>query len=103
MYPIHNLPVEQFFSRQLFTDDLGAISKGLFKVRKRIKIADLSPRQTHVSGGTLNYKMKGKGFTVPYVVIKNNHFILIDGHHTVIVKQAKGQTYVFALTYNTTN
>lgn len=84
-----------FFDKVDFTSDLGAISKGLFTSSKRLKIADLTARQTEVDGGTLNLKLKScKYHTMPYVVLFNGANILIDGHHTVIAKKLKNQTFV---------
>lgn len=99
MFPLHNLSTSDLMGSPVNSMDLGDVGKGRFTITKRIKIADLQPRQTEVSGGTLNYKMTGKGLTMAYVVITATGNILIDGHHTVIVKKLKGQKYIYAKCY----
>ncbi len=102
-FPLENISTEQLMGKPILDIDLGDTGKGRFADFKRIEITSLHPRQTHVSGGTLNYKMAGNGFTVPYVVISDQGNILIDGHHTVIVKKLKGQKYIYAYCYTLKN
>ena len=99
MFPLENINTELLMGNPVNKMDLGDLGKGRFTVKKRLKIDELQPRQNQVSGGTLNYKLTGKGFTVPYVAVTESGNILIDGHHTVIAKKLKGQRFVFALCY----
>jgi hypothetical protein len=99
LFPLDNIKTSVMFGKDVNTDDFGSIGKGNFTVTKRIKIDELQPRQTELCGGTLNYKMKGKGFTTAFVIIKGNDKVIIDGHHTVIVKKLKGYKFVYAKCY----
>lgn len=103
VFPLENIETTRFLNHPVNTQDLGSIGKGLFTHIKRVKIDDLAPRQTHISGGTLNRKMSGKDLTTPYVVITDKGNILIDGHHTVIAKKLKGQKYILAQCYTLTS
>lgn len=87
------------FGNPLATEDLGAIGKGLFTVKKRVEISTLHPRQTKIDEYTLALKLAGKFHTKSFVVITKNKNILIDGHHTTAAKKMKGQKFVMALCY----
>lgn len=76
------------------------ISKSDFKEVKRVKISTLHPNQLDVDGLTLNWKISGKGYTTPFVLITDYGNILIDGHHTVIAKSILGNRYIYCNTYN---
>lgn len=98
-FPLENLSTVSFFGKDVNTKDFGDLSKENFVGIKRIAISDLQPRQCDVSGEALNRKMKGLNHTTAFVVIAGNDKILIDGHHTVIVKKLKGQKFIYAKCY----
>lgn len=102
-FPLKDIRTTDLFVQPVYDGDLGGITRGMFTQYKRVEINTLMPRQEWVNGGTLNFKMKGKGFTVPCVVITHKGNILIDGHHTTIVKKLKGQKYIMANCYNLTS
>lgn len=99
IFDLIDYSTELLLNNIILNTDLGDTGKGRFTEVKRVKIEDLHPRQQTVCGGTLNYKMKGKGLTTAYVVIHKDGNILIDGHHSVIVKKLKGQKFVYAKCY----
>ncbi len=101
-----------FFTEKYSTEELmgvkkldiviDGVSKADFTEVKRIKISTLTPNQLEVDGGTLNWKISGKGHTTPYVLITDKGNVLIDGHHTVIAKSILGSIYIYCKTYSVT-
>jgi hypothetical protein len=66
-----------------------------FKENKRVKISDLHPNQKYIDSEVLEYKLKNKQLTIPYVLFYLGRYILIDGHHTVISKLINGQKFIY--------
>ena len=73
------------------------IGKDDFILTKRIQISKLISNQEYINKETLERKIKGYDFTMPYVLEIENKFILMDGNHTVIAKKIRGQKYIYCL------
>lgn len=62
-----------------------------FKIFVYIPICELHPNQLGICNNIIKAKNKNKRlYTTPYVVLKGDKLILLDGHHTIIAKMKKG-------------
>jgi hypothetical protein len=87
-----------FFENKKVPLGFDDVSKRDFTVRKRFKIADLTPNQKHVEDWLIEIKRRGNRLTTPYVLNYKGTLLLMDGHHTTIAKKLNGQKFIIALT-----